>query len=399
MADAKNHGESDMRPVLIVTPWYKPTIGGVAEVADRLHTLLERSGVETHLLVCDWKGPRHLQADTDGRNIWRVNIPSYVMYNSSPKALAATLIRGISTLRELWRFISDHEIQTVFLLFPIDYVWPFLIVKHLAKVKIIVSYHGSDLARYENYSPSLRYLMRKTLLVADAITVCAKHLATTAQKIAWPTVLNIHLISNCVDTDQFLPPKEWLSRQDMPVSLIHVSNFSPVKRTKDVVQAFAMASLPAETRLVMVGCGHEYGETRKLAEDLGVSDQVEFVGAQKDVRPYLWKADIFVLASDSEGDPLVLLEAMAAGLPWISTSWGAAELLPPGECGLVVPAGSPERLAAAMEELVRDPKKRRSMGRRGRERAETDFNVQTYVQKHCRLIQMVQGVRLEQAMT
>lgn len=377
--------------VLIVTPWYKPSIGGVAEVADRLHVLLERSGVETHLLVCDWKGPRHLQPDTGGRNIWRINIPSYIIYDSNPKAVLATLIRGASTVRQLLEFIRHREIQTVFLLYPTDYVWPFLLIKYLAKVKIIASCHGSDLAKYEGYPFGLRYLMRRTLLVADAVTVCAKHLEMIARKIAWPNAVDIHLIANCVDSDHFLPPEERLARPDMPVSLIHVSNFSPVKRTKDIVRAFAMASLPSETRLIMVGCGPDHGETRKLAEDIGIIDRVAFVGTQKDVRPYLWKADIFVLASEREGDPLVLLEAMAAGLPWISTPWGAAEQLPSGECGLVVPAGSLEKLAAAMEELVGDSEKRERMGRRGRERAETDFNVHAYAQKHCGLIQLVQG--------
>lgn len=379
---------SHLSPVLIVTPWYKPIIGGVAEVADRLHSLLERSGLETHLLVCDGTSYR-LQADA-GHNVWRMKIPSSVMYGSNPKNLAAMLIRGMGIVSELRRFIRMKKIRTAILLFPIDYVWPFLLLKWLTKMTIIASYHGSDLKNYQKYSLQLRYLMRRTLLVADAITVCAKHLATMAQQIVGPKVVKIHLIANCVDSDHFLPSEEWSSRREAAVSLVHVSNFSPAKRTGDIVQAFAMASLPAATRLVMVGYGPEYQATRQLVDDLGIADRVEFAGAQKDVRPFMWQADIFVLASDSEGAPLVLLEAMASGLPWISPPWGAAELLPPGECGLVVPARSPERLAAAMEELVHDADKRKAMGRRGRERAATDFNVESYTQEHCRLIQMVQ---------
>lgn len=382
-----------MAPMLLVTPWYKPTIGGVAEVADRLHTLLERSGVETHLLVCDMKGSRNVRADGTGHNLWRIKIPSSIMYNNNPRSLLGMLLHAPGVVRELARFVRERRIGTVFLLFPIDYVWPFLVLRCLTDLKIIASYHGNDLTRYESYPSILRYLMRRTLLSADAITVCASHLAMIARKIVSPNTLeNIHLIANCVDAERFLPPRERPEKRSGTVTLVHVSNFNPKKRTKDIVQAFAMASLPAETSLIMVGQGPDFVEARRLAENLGVGGRVAFAGAQQDVRPYLWGADIFVLASDDEGAPLVLLEAMAAGLAWISTPWGAAEQLPPGECGLVVPAGSPEKLAAAMEELVGDPEKRKSMGRRGRERAESDFDVSTYIQKHRRLIQLVQGI-------
>ena len=394
ITEISNEQSFNVSPVLIATPWYKPTVGGVAEVADRLHKLLERSGVKTHLLVCDnINSQNSLITETDNNNIWRIHIPCYILYRINIKSIMATLYRGITNTFEILKYIRNHRIATVVLLFPIDYAWPFILIKHLTKIKIIASYHGNDLTRYESNSFMLRYIMRKILLSADAIIVCAKHLAVIAQKIAGPNILNIHLIPNCVESDHFLPPMEYMRSQDSPVSLIHVSNFNPKKRTKDIVQAFAMASLSSETRLVMVGYGPDHMKTCQLAESLGIAARVEFVGAQTDIRPYLWKADIFVLASDDEGAPLVLLEAMAAGLAWISTPWGAAEMLPPGECGLVIPAGSPEKMAAAMEELVGDPEKRKRMGRRGRERAEVDFNVTTYAQQHCRLIQNVQGGR------
>lgn len=381
---------SNISPVLIVTPWYKPTIGGVAEVADRLHHLLAKSGVETHLLVCDPENPRHSLEAASGKNIWRMKIPSYIFYNKNPKAIVFMLIRGITALWQLSKFIHNYKIRTVILLFPIDYVWPFIILRHLTTVKLVASYHGNDLTRYENNDILFRWLIRKTLLTADAITVCAKHLAEKAQKIAAPDILKIQLISNCVDSVYFLPPTQNLVKNNESVTLIHVSNFNQKKRTQDIVQAFAMASLPQETRLVMVGCGPSYEETLQLASTLGIADRVEFVGARKDVRPYLWKADIFVLASDDEGAPLVLLEAMASGLAWISTPWGAAESLPPGECGLVVPPGAPEKLAAAMEELVGNPARRQCMGNRGKDRVATDFSVHNYIEKHYRLIRTVQ---------
>ena len=393
MADAREIGKADISPVLIVTPWYKPAIGGVAEVADRLFRLLQISGVETHLWVCDGKPAGNMfSADAGNRNIRRVYIPTSFFYNMTPRSLASMIFHGPVVARQIMGFIHAQGIRTVLLLFPIDYVWPFLLARRLAEVKIIASYHGNDLTKYKRQPLFLRYLMRKTLRMADAVTVCANHLAAAAQQIAGAKALDIHLISNCVDCEEFFIPEQYRDgRAEGSVSLIHISNFNPKKRTKDIVQAFAMAQLPTETRLIMVGNGPDYAETRQLAESLGVADRVEFAGAQKDVRPFLWRADIFLLASDDEGAPLVLLEAMASGLAWISTPWGAAEMLPSGECGLVVPPGSPEKFAMAMEKLVGDPERRKSMGRRGRERAERDFHPRVYAEKHCQLIRMVQG--------
>ncbi|WP_027715180.1 glycosyltransferase family 4 protein [Desulfuromonas sp. TF] len=379
-------------PVLIVTPWYKPTLGGVAEVADRLHRLLALKGVRTHLFVCDHtKSQKFIESVPGCEKAWYVKMPSYIFDNPSLKSALASIVRGISALRLLSRFVRENEIRTIILLFPGGYAWPFLVLRRFSPVRIIASYHGNDLTRYESFSPLLRWLNRKILLSSDAITVCAEHLAEHARKIATPHKLEIQLITNCVDTEFFTPSADYLEHRANPVTLIHVSNFNPKKRTKDIVRAFAMASIPAETRLVMVGTGPDHEAVRELSRSLGVADRIEFAGTKKDVRPFLWKADIFVLASDDEGAPLVLLEAMASCLPWISTPWGAAAILPPGECGLVVPPGSPEKLATAMEELVRDHERRQVMGMCGRSRAEADFSVNAYLERHCQLIRTVEG--------
>ena len=99
------------------------------------------------------------------------------------------------------------------------------------------------------------------------------------------------------------------------------------------------------------------------ARELGVDDRVDFPGALLDVRPALQRADIFVLASEFEGGaPNVLLEAMACGIPWVSTPWGVTQELPRGECGLVVPVGAIGEMANALEALMLDPDMRVCMG-------------------------------------
>jgi glycosyltransferase involved in cell wall biosynthesis len=254
---------------------------------------------------------------------------------------------------------------------------------------LIASLHGNDVTKYDKYEATARWLIRRVLRNCDAIISCANHLADKVQEIL-PDHPHLELIPNCVDTNYFTPPPPGFVRTDRRRTFVHVSNFAPKKRTVDIVEAFADPRIPFDTRLIMVGDGAERFGAAERARSLGVHDRVEFVGIQEDVRPFLWQADVFLLASDDEGAPLALLEAMACGLPWVSTAWGPAAMLPREECGLIVPAHSPHLLAAAMAELIRSPERMRGMGQRARYRAETDFREDKYVKRHLDVIRSVE---------
>lgn len=377
---------STQEPLLLVTPWYRPTIGGVVEVADRLFKQINASGREAHLMVCDQSAPPYIRPDAQTPRLWHSWIPGGVFCGMTMRKLAGMVHHALPALLDLRRFIIRHRIRTVMLLYPIEFSWPFLALAPLLDLRLIGSYHGNDVWKYDTYSRLGRWLCRKTLARTDVITVCAPHLRGKAQSLVPEKVLDVRLIANCVDTDYFtLAPPQFV-RTDHRPTLLHVSNFAPKKRTGDIIQAFAQPCIPPEARLVMVGHGVDYDKAVGMAEELGVSGRVEFAGGQKDVRPFLWGADLFVLASEDEGAPLALLEAMACGLPYVSTPWGAAAQLPPGECGTVVPARSPEQLAVSLAKMLRDPQPLREMGRRGRQRAEADFAEQTYIQRHLDLV-------------
>ena len=322
-------------PVLLVSPWYRPAVGGVAEVAERLQRTFARGGVETHLLVAtDGKGG--LRLDPAAPNLWRWRAASSVFDRLSLKNFLGTLARGPANCWRLNGFIRRHKIETIVLIYPIGYSWPFLLLRRVNKIRIIASLHGNDVTKFETYQAPLRWLIRQVLLSSDAIIACAKHLETKAQEICSESKLKIHLIPNCVDGAHFVPPPPNYIRSDLRPTFINVSNFSSKKRTIDIIEAFGDHRISG-TRLIMVGDGVDRIAAMDRSTSLGISDRVQFVGMQKDIRPFLWEADAFVLASDDEGAPLVLLEAMACGLPWVSTAWGPAAMLPPGECGLVVP--------------------------------------------------------------
>jgi L-malate glycosyltransferase len=374
-------------PILLVTPWFPPTSGGVSEVAERLRRGLIQAGVETHLLIGhDGSRGRGLIPHPSLGDVHYVTVPGAMLARLTMRAIAGGMLYGIPLLVRLRRYMRDRRIGSVVLIYPIEFVWPFLLMKRLQGVRLIVSLHGNDVERYQHYPPRSRWLLRTVLGHADAITVCAPHLREAARAIQPSAAAPIHLIANGVDPTHFTPPPPEFDRRDGRPTLLHISNFAPKKRTPDIIEAFASPEVPGDARLVMVGEGPDLPIARRRAHELGIQDRVDFVGMKKDVRPFFWQADAFVLASAAEGAPLVLLEAMACGVPWISTPWGAAADLPPGECGLVVPPGEPVQLGNAMAEMLRHPETRSEMARRCRERVVAEYSSQMYIDQHLKLL-------------
>jgi glycosyltransferase involved in cell wall biosynthesis len=378
-------------PVLLVTPWYKPTVGGVAEVAERLRRELTQARIETHLLVCDGDSPRRsVQSASQREKVWRFQIHTGAFHHLSFRSVAGMLTWGSVGFLRLLRFVRTHRVRTIVLLYPGAYAWCFLLLRRCGAVRLIVSCHGNDITRRQRRSVPARWVLRQLLQSADAITVCADHLGRLVRGLFPGRRVPVRYIPNGVDTDHFVLPPPTFIRSDPRRTIVHVSNFAPKKRTVDIIDSFANPVIAPDVRLVMVGAGKTFDETVQRARTLGVHHRVEFVGPVGDVRPYLWGGDLFVLASEDEGAPLVLLEAMACGVPWVSTPWGAAAVLPRGECGFVVPSRSPRKLAHAIAKLLDDPDRRRKMGLRARRRAERDFAEETYVQKHLVLLEEVE---------
>jgi len=127
--------------------------------------------------------------------------------------------------------------------------------------------------------------------------------------------------------------------------------------------ALLRASHPAKVCLVVVGDGPERGALEQRSAALGLSDSVLFAGQRANVAPYYGIADLFVLPSHSEGSPNVLLEAMAAGLPIVSTGvGGAVELVSDGDTALVVGCRDPRAMSLAIGRLLADPELARCLG-------------------------------------
>ena len=158
-----------------------------------------------------------------------------------------------------------------------------------------------------------------------------------------------------------------------------VANIAPKKGYDVLIRAVAKARQEIhDLACIIVGAddrGLREGLER-LGDSLGLGGRLRFVGFQEKVFPYLDAMDLFVLASVDEGFGIVLLEAMASGKAVVATAVdGPPEIVEDGQSGLLVPPRDPEALAKALVELLKDPQRRAAMGRRGRERVETVFTL------------------------
>jgi len=163
-----------------------------------------------------------------------------------------------------------------------------------------------------------------------------------------------------------------------------VGRLSPEKDHRTLLTAMgALGRSGSSSHLVIVGGGPLEGELKALVQSLGLEERVHFLGFRSDVAELLPLFDLFVLSSREEGISLTLIEAMAAGLPIVATRVGGnPEVVVDGETGLLVEAGQPEALAAALGSLLGDPDTRMRMGRRGREVALRRFDIERLIDEY-----------------
>jgi glycosyltransferase involved in cell wall biosynthesis len=162
--------------------------------------------------------------------------------------------------------------------------------------------------------------------------------------------------------------------------VVAVGNLYPVKDHATLVRA--LARLP-DARVAIAGRGDEETRLRELAAELGVADRLHLLGLRDDVDRVLAAGDVFVQPSLSEGLPLAVLEAMAAGLPVVATRvGGVSEAVRDGETGYLVPPADPPSLADALAKVLAADDRGAALGARGRARAEKEFSVDVMAERY-----------------
>jgi glycosyltransferase involved in cell wall biosynthesis len=191
------------------------------------------------------------------------------------------------------------------------------------------------------------------------------------------------LMHNGVDVQEFTPSESNPGQIINPI-IGTVANLYPNKDLPTFLRmaAYVLNKWP-KARFRIVGYGTELNSLKDLAADLGIVNQVQFVGASNSIANEYKCFDIFVLSSVHEGFANVIIEAMASGIPVIATNVGAAsETIVEGKSGFMVPSRNPDALAARVNDLLQNPDLRKSMGDFGRQIAMRKFSLESMVKRY-----------------
>ncbi len=261
------------------------------------------------------------------------------------------------------------------------------VVGHLTRSKTIATYHGAvEVARARRKAFKL-WVVRKT---AAAVVVVCDFVADLLKGVDFPAGKLVR-IYNGIELSRFQVSANGLFRDSLGLDrddrlVGTVANLRQSKGYEFLIRAArkVLDAVPRARFLAVGEIDQELGNKYfSLVEKLGLTDRFTFLGFRKDVAEILSNLDLFVLPSTSEGFPLVLLEAMAAGRPVVATrSGGPQEIVEDGQTGLLVPPGDAEALAKGIEKLLVNPEQAADLGRNARGKVEREFSLEKMVSQY-----------------
>jgi glycosyltransferase involved in cell wall biosynthesis len=259
------------------------------------------------------------------------------------------------------------------------------VAARLAGVPVrVFTVHGWAFKAYSGIPSALYRWADRLMERATTVTICVTE-TERAAGLAGRTCSadRTVVIPNAVDVDAAPRARH---DGDLP-QIVSVGRLAWPKDPLTLVHALAFARVRGNRyRAVIVGDGPDRAGLEAAVSELGIGSAVELHGPRRDVPDLLARSDVFVLASRSEGGPISILEAMAAGLPVVASDVGGVrELVADGVTGLLVPAADTDALAAALERLLADPGLRRRMGAAGHERARERFDLSAHRRSHLEL--------------
>jgi len=241
----------------------------------------------------------------------------------------------------------------------------------------VATLHGTDVTLLAD-RPGYQAVARLSVEAADGLTTPSAFLREEAKRLlALAPETPIEVIPNFVDTRRFSPPAEAGRRDaatDEPPTLLHVSNFRPVKRATDVIETLARVRKRVPARLLLVGDGPERTQAAQRAEQLGLADHVVELGERADVAELIPKADAFLLTSANESFGVAALEALSCGVPVFGYRVGGLPEVVGEDCGVLVDPFDIDALADAVVASLRDPQRHDRYRRAARSRAVEHFD-------------------------
>lgn len=330
-----------------------PTFGGSGVVATELGLELARRGHEIHFIT--YSQPVRLALLNPNVHYHEVNVPEYPLFHYQPYELALS--------SKLVDMVKLYKIEVLHVHYAIPHAYAGYMAKQMLKneginLPMITTLHGTDITLVGNhpfYKPAVTFSINKS----DYVTSVSQSLKDDTLNL-FKIKNKIKVIPNFIELDKVkkdpdAPCHRYVMAKENERIITHISNFRKVKRIPDIIKIFYNIQKVMPAKLMMVGDGPEKEKAEVLCMELGIYDKVIFFGNSNEIDKILCMTDLFLLPSETESFGLAALEAMALGVPVISSnSGGLPEVNFDGVSGYLSNVGNVDEMAANAIKILKD---------------------------------------------
>ncbi len=329
-----------------------PTFGGSGVVATELGKALAANGHQIHFIT--YSQPARLDFFSENLYYHEVTISKYPLFDFPPYELALA-----SKLVDVVRF---EKLDVLHVHYAIPHASAAFMAKQILAtygihIPVVTTLHGTDITlvgKDASYSPVVTFSINQS----DGVTAVSDNLKEETLS-HFDIQREIRVIPNFIDLSRFsLKPRQHFKQAIAPGDeriLVHTSNFRKVKRTTDVIRIFKLIQEKIPSKLLMVGDGPERVNAEQLSRELGVANDIRFLGKQDAIEEILSVSDLFLIPSGSESFGLAALEAMACKVPVVSSNAGGLpELNVDGVTGFLSDVGDVKAMAANAIHILED---------------------------------------------
>jgi N-acetyl-alpha-D-glucosaminyl L-malate synthase BshA len=343
-----------------------PTFGGSGVVATELGLELAKKGHEIHFIT--YSQPVRLALLNSNLHYHEVHVPEYPLFHYQPYELALS--------SKLVDMVKLYDIDVLHVHYAIPHAYAGYMAKKMLedegiRIPMITTLHGTDITLVGNhpfYKPAVSFSINKS----DIVTSVSSSLRDDTYRL-FDIKKEIVVIPNFIEPNKSSSEEVKKCDRGMMATenekiITHISNFRKVKRIDDVVKIFYNIQKEIPSKMMMVGEGPEKQMAEDLCFSLGIQDKVIFFGNSSEIDKILCYSDLFLLPSETESFGLAALEAMACGVPVISSnSGGLPEVNIEGYSGYLSDVGDVEAMSRNAVSILKDESKLKTFKKNAKE--------------------------------
>ncbi|MFN7405678.1 MAG: N-acetyl-alpha-D-glucosaminyl L-malate synthase BshA [Cyclobacteriaceae bacterium] len=296
-----------------------PTFGGSGVVATELGKALAKEGHSIHFIT--YSQPSRLDFLSENLFYHEVEFHSYPLFEYPPYELALA--------SKMVSVVKDEKLDLLHVHYAIPHASAAYMAKQILKtegiyIPVVTTLHGTDITLVGK-DASYETVVTFSINQSYGVTAVSEDLRKETYA-SFRITNDIEVIPNFIDLEKFKKQKkDHFKKAICPngeALVVHISNFRKVKRIGDVMSVFYNIQQEIPAKLLMIGDGPERAKAEKQARELGIHDNVRFLGKLEAVEEVLSVADLFLMPSEKESFGLAALEAMACEVPVISSNTG-----------------------------------------------------------------------------